>query len=95
VSLAEFRDHLRTVNNRAGRPYQEATISAYLSPAKALDAWMTAHGIDGDFTAVDTALLNRYFRAYYDAHGQGGTHTQQRTQPDPAVQLPPARIRPS
>ena len=39
---------------------------------------MTANGIDGDFTVVDTALLNRYFREYYLEHGQGGTHTQQR-----------------
>ncbi len=39
---------------------------------------MTANSMDGDFTAVDTAMLNRYFREYYQAHGQGGTHTQQR-----------------
>ena len=39
---------------------------------------MTANGIDGDFTIVDTATLNRYFREYYLEHGQGGTHTQQR-----------------
>jgi hypothetical protein len=39
---------------------------------------MTANGIDGDFTVVDTSLLNRYFREYYLEHGQGGTHTQQR-----------------
>jgi hypothetical protein len=39
---------------------------------------MTASSIEGDFTAVDTALLNRYFREYYLEHGQGGTHTLQR-----------------
>jgi hypothetical protein len=78
VTVAEFQDHLRTVNSRDGRPYHDATTSAYLFPARALDAWMTAHGIDGDFTAVDTLLLNRYFREYYDTDGQGGTHTQQR-----------------
>jgi hypothetical protein len=39
---------------------------------------MSANGIDGDFTTVDTALLNRFFREYYDTHGQGGTHTLQR-----------------
>jgi len=78
VTLAEFDEYLRTVNNRDGRPYESATINAYVSPAKALDTWMSAHGIDGDFTVVDTAMLNRYFREYYDAHGQGGTHTQQR-----------------
>jgi hypothetical protein len=26
---------------------------------------MTANDIDGDFTVVDTATLNRYFRDYY------------------------------
>ena len=39
---------------------------------------MTANSLDGDFTTVDTAMLNRYFREYYQAHGKGGTHTQQR-----------------
>ncbi len=78
VTLNEFGDYLRTVNNRDGRPYEEATINAYVSPAKALDAWMTANGLDGDFTTVDTALLNRYFRECYQTRGQGGTHTQQR-----------------
>ncbi len=78
VTLDEFRDYLRTVNNRDGRPYEETTISAYLFPARALDRWMTGQGLDGDFTTVDTALLNRYFRDYYRACGQGGTHTQQR-----------------
>ncbi len=39
---------------------------------------MTANGLDGDFTTVDTALLNRHFREYYQTRGQGGTHTQQR-----------------
>ena len=31
-----------------------------------------------DFTVADTALLNRYYREYYQEHGQGGTHTLQR-----------------
>ena len=78
VTLDEFDEYLRTVNNRDGRPYEEATINAYVYPAKALDAWMTANSLDGDFTTVDTALLNRYFREYYQTRGQGGTHTQQR-----------------
>jgi integrase/recombinase XerD len=78
VTLAEFHDYLRTTNNRDGRRYEDATISAYLCPAKALDAWMTQQDIDGDFTVADTAMLNRYFREYYDTHGQGGTHTLQR-----------------
>jgi hypothetical protein len=37
---------------------------------------MSEQDIDGDFTAIDTTLLNRYFREYYRQHGQGGTHTQ-------------------
>jgi len=78
VTLAEFEDHLRTANNRDGRPYEEKTINAYVAPAKNLDGWMTGAGIDGDFTCADTALLNRYFREYYLDHGQGGTHTLQR-----------------
>jgi len=78
VTLDEFDEYLRTVNNRDGRPYEEATIHAYVYPAKALDAWMTANGLDSDFTTVDTAMLNRYFREYYQTRGQGGTHTQQR-----------------
>jgi hypothetical protein len=78
LTLAEFRDYLRTVNSRDGRPYEDATINAYVYPAKALDAWLAAQGVDGDFTTVDTGLLNRYFREYFQAHGQGGTHTQQR-----------------
>ena len=57
VTLDEFDEYLRTVNNRDGRPYEEATINAYVDPAKALDAWMTANSLDGDFTTVDTALL--------------------------------------
>ena len=75
ATLAEFEDYLRTANNRDGRPYEEASINAYVSPGKNLDAWLTAKGIDGDFTVADTTLLNRYFREYYLEHGQGGTHT--------------------
>ena len=78
ATLAEFEDYLRTVNNRDGRPYEEKTISNYVGPGKNLDAWMTASGLDGDFTVLDVATLNRYFRDYYLEHGQGGTHTLQR-----------------
>jgi integrase/recombinase XerD len=77
-TLAEFEGYLRTVNNRDGRPYGEKTISVYSVPAKNLHGWLTASGIKGDFTVVDTPLLNRYFREYYLKHGQGGTHTLQR-----------------
>jgi integrase/recombinase XerD len=78
LQLSEFADHLRSINNRDGRPYEEGTINTYLYPAKALDRWMAANGIDGDFTRVDTAMLNRYFRDYYNERGQGGTNDQQR-----------------
>ena len=39
---------------------------------------MVCEGIDADFTACDTALLNRFFAAYFAGHGQGGTNTRQR-----------------
>jgi len=78
ATLAEFEDYPRTVNNRDGRPYEEKTISNYVGPGKNLDVWMTASGLDGDFTVLDVATLSRYFREYYLAHGQGGTHTLQR-----------------
>lgn len=53
-------------------------MSAYADAAIALDTWMTAEDVDGDFTVCDTKLLNRFFAAYHDAHGQGGTNTKQR-----------------
>jgi hypothetical protein len=76
ATLAEFEDHLRTTSSRDGRPYEEATVNAYVSPGKTLDAWLAAEGIDRDFTACDAATLNRFFREYYLEHGQGGrTHS--------------------
>ena len=78
LTLADFADYLRTTNNRNGRPFEEATASNYVYAARALDAWMTAQGIDGDFTVADTAMLNRFLRDYFRRHGQGGTHSQQR-----------------
>jgi hypothetical protein len=78
LQLSEFSDYLRSINNRDGRPYEESTISTYVYPAKALDRWMAAREIDADFTSVDTAMLNRYFRDYYNERGQGGTNAQQR-----------------
>jgi hypothetical protein len=79
ATLTEFEDHLRTgTSKKTGRPFEEGTINAYVSPGKSLDSWLTAKGIDGDFTLVDTRTLNRYFREYYLDHGQGGTHTLQR-----------------
>lgn len=78
ATIAEFEDYLRTTTNRDDRPYEEGSINAYVSPARHLDGWMTRSNIDGDFTVIDTATLNRYFREYYRDRGQGGTHTQQR-----------------
>ena len=71
-TMAEFADYLRTVNNRDGRPYEEKTIEAYLIPCRNLDKWLTARGIEDDFTVADTALLNRYFREYFLEHGRAG-----------------------
>ena len=78
LMISEFRDWLGSRTNRNGRPFQADTISAYADAAIALDAWMSADGIDADFTACDTELLNRFFAAYFAAHGQGGTNTKQR-----------------
>ena len=78
ATLAEFADYLRTIPNRDGRPFQPATVSTYVFAGRALDTWMTGEDIDGDFTTVDTAMLNRFFRDYFRQHGQGGTNAQQR-----------------
>lgn len=77
--IAEFADYLATTTSRrTKRPHEYSTINSYEQPAKNLDEWMTARGINGDFTGADTTTLNRYFRDYYDQHSQGGTHTLQR-----------------
>jgi hypothetical protein len=34
---------------------------------------------DGDFTACDAAMLNRFFRDYNAAHSRGGTNTKKRS----------------
>ena len=52
ATLAEFEDYLRTTNSRDGRPYEEATSNAYISPGKTLDTWLDSSGIDGDFPAL-------------------------------------------
>jgi integrase/recombinase XerD len=78
LQLSEFASYLRTVNNRDGRPYDDSTIKTYAYPARSLDRWMEANDIHGDFTVVDTVMLNRYFRDYFDRRGQGGTNAQQR-----------------
>jgi integrase/recombinase XerD len=78
LMISEFRDWLGSRTNRNGRPFQADTVSAYADAAVALDAWMTAEGIEAGFTVCDTAALNRFFAAYFTAHGQGGTNTKQR-----------------
>ncbi|MGH3156471.1 MAG: hypothetical protein ACRDNF_07855, partial [Streptosporangiaceae bacterium] len=78
VTLKEFAGYLRTVTNRDGRPYQSETVSTYVYAGRALDAWMSTADIEGNFSVVDTAMLNRFFRDYFRQHGQGGTNAQQR-----------------
>jgi integrase/recombinase XerD len=76
--ISEFEQWLRSRTNQEKRPFHEETIVAYAKAARALAAWMTAKKIDGDFTACDTAVLNRLFRDYHAAHTRGGTNTKQR-----------------
>jgi len=78
LMIGEFGEWLRSRTNRQHRPFQQDTVSAYTETARVLDRWMTEQGEEGDFTACDTALLNRFFAAYHAAHGQGGTNTRQR-----------------
>jgi len=78
MQVSEFCQWLRSRTNQEKRPFQEETITAYKVAGRALDAWMTASGLDGDYTTCDTEVLNRFFRDYHAAHGQGGTNTKQR-----------------
>ena len=78
MMISEFEQWLRSRTNKQKRAFHEDTILAYAKAARALDTWMTDHDVDGDFTACDTALLNRFFRDYHDAHTRGGTNTKQR-----------------
>jgi integrase len=63
ATLAEFQGYLRTVNNRAGRPFEEKTVTAYSDPVKSrefiddlLD--VTGGGRARDFeTARDHAII--------------------------------------
>ncbi len=79
MMISEFADWLRSVTNKHSRPFQEGTIRDYAETARVLDRWMSSQGNDGDFTACDTALLNRFFADYFAGHGQGGTNTRQRS----------------
>jgi hypothetical protein len=77
MMIGEFSAWLRSRTNKEKRPFQEETITAYATAARALSSWMTSAGVDGDFTACDTGILNRFFRDYHASHGQGGTNTKQ------------------
>ena len=78
MQISEFAAWLRTQTNKHRRPFQEETIRGYSETARALDLWMAAEGIDGDFTACDVTVLNQFFAAYRNSHSQGGTNTRQR-----------------
>jgi integrase/recombinase XerD len=78
LQIGQYTGWLRTQTNKHKRPFQEQTLVAYTETARALDRWMAEEYIDGDFTACDTAVLNRFFGDYRNSHGQGGTNTRQR-----------------
>jgi site-specific recombinase XerD len=78
MMISEFGEWLRTQTNKQHRPFQEETILAYTNAAIALSAWMEEVDLEVDFTGCDTAVLNRFFRAFNESHSQGGTNTKQR-----------------
>jgi site-specific recombinase XerD len=78
MQISEFSAWLRTQTNKHKRPFQDETIRAYAETARALDLWMAAESIDGDFTACSVDVLNTFFAAYRNSHSQGGTSTRQR-----------------
>ncbi len=78
LSVSEFAAALREGVSKRKRPYQEHTITDYADAARSLGRWMSASAVDGDFTACDTAMLNRFFAEYLKDHTQGGTNTLQR-----------------
>jgi hypothetical protein len=75
ATLAEFEDHLRTVNSREGRPYEEKTIGCYVGPAKNPDRWMTASGIAGDFTVAESGCRSLSHASSSDAERRIGRVT--------------------
>jgi site-specific recombinase XerD len=78
MQISEFAAWLRTQTNKHKRPFQEQTIHGYSETARVLDRWMESQAIDGDFTACDVAMLNRFFADYHAGHGQGGANNRQR-----------------
>jgi site-specific recombinase XerD len=78
MQISEFTIWMRSRTSKHHRLFQADTIAAYTDAARALDQWMTAQGIDGDFTACDTGMLNRFFTDYLASCGQGGTNTRHR-----------------
>ena len=78
LQIGQYAAWLRTQTNKHKRPFQEQTLVAYAETARALDRWMAEEHVDGDVTACSTAVLNRFFADYRNAHGQGGTNTRQR-----------------
>jgi len=95
MMISEFGQWLRSRTNKEKRPFQDETIAAYQVAARALDAWMTSAGLDGDFTACDTGVLNRFFRDYRAAHSQGGTNTKQRNLRHPYPWMRPRLAEPA
>jgi len=74
----EYLLWLGSRTNKHGVPYAKGTLGAYRDGVVALDSWMTREGVDGDFAACDTAMLNRFFADYRREHSQGGVNTKQR-----------------
>ena len=72
MMISEFELWLRSRTNKEKRSFHQETVLAYAKAARALDVWMTGKEIDGDFTACDTAVLNRFFLDYNAAHTRGG-----------------------
>jgi integrase/recombinase XerD len=78
MQISEFTAWLRAQTNKHKRPFQDETIRGYTETANALSLWMASEDVDGDFTACDVGVLNRFFAAYRNSHTQGGTNTRQR-----------------
>lgn len=75
------------------RPFQEATVAAYTDAARSLDRWMTGEEIDGDFTACDAEMLDRFLTGRLHSHGQQGLNTPA-AQPAAPVHLAGGGLRP-